>query len=676
MLYKTILWFVILVNLTPLRAQQNETNFRVNFKVDESILDSEDFIVLDALISEAKLFTYYELTLTAHTDNDGSNSYNFMLSNKRAESVINYLQSNGLNPKVMDIAWYGEKMPEASNTSNEGKALNRRVEVNLRKYQLNGTSDLLKATGGDYAQQYNIDPSKDNTIVGKNGTRVFIPKNSILTSDGRVLGSEIVNITLEEFLNPNDAIFNQLSTLSNGKILESGGMFNLNASYNGQQLKIKQGESIQVEMPSLNLKNDMQIFVGEKNTQGITVWNPTAKPFGIKSNKKVDMPFVKIDTDYLKKLKQVINYEKMSAMESIYQLPKTKARPLAPKIPVLSKYPDALSFFSKTDRLFKSKAKRARILQKEHDRIDRRNEAKMARYQKSLEIYNTLVKSLSIDSMMFITGQDAFYDWLKTQKKLADKSILEYEKLGFNHAIDHLIDLSNANKLKENLTPAILVNNSSYTSDEHLNYLQLLEKQAFINQLIQTPFDGIVSKYSVQGRVNLDRYLEKESRINYYEVSNNKFTANFIKTQPHLVSMFNKANEELMDKRDKMGVADMNMVNTVYQASISNFGPINCDRFANTPQLVNVKINCEKEAQISFFIPSMNSYLYANKNGLTNQYEVNLPAGTAAIMVVVGLHNNSPVFEKHHYKITKNLSITAAPIPTTLKQIKQQVSLI
>lgn len=676
MLYKTILWFVILVNLTPLRAQQNETNFRVNFNVDESILDDEDFIILNALISEAKTANYYELTLTAHTDNVGSNDYNLTLSNKRAESVMNYLKANGLNSNVMDIAWYGEKMPETSNANSEGKAINRRVEVNLRTYALNGVSDMLKATAGNYSQQFTIDPTKENILVGKNGTRVVIPKNALLTADGQPITSESVTITLEEFLNPNDAILNQLSTSSNGKILESGGMFNLTATANGAKLKLKKGETMQIEMPSSNLKKDMQIFVGEKNNQGITEWKPTNKPFALKSNRKVEMPFVKIDTDYLKHLKQVINFEKIPEFDNTYQLPKTKVKPLAPKYPNLAEYPDAATYFSKLDKIFKSKSKRAKLLQKEHDRIDRRNDAKLARYQKNLEAYQFLVARITADSMAYISGQEGLYKWLRTQKEICDKQQIEFEKLGFNHAIDHLIELSNTNKLKDNLTPSILINNSGYTTQELMAYNELLEKQAFLSRLIQTPFLEIVDNYSKQGLVNIELYIEKDNRTNYYGLSSNKFAANFIKTQPHLTTMFNKANDELLDKRDKMGVADMNMVNTVYQASISDFGPINCDRFANTPQLVNVKIDCKKDAQISFFIPSMNSYLYASKNSVTNQYEVSLPAGIAATMVVVGLNNGAPIFEKRQCKITKNFSITAAPMPSTLKQIKQQVSVI
>lgn len=676
MLYKTILWFVILVNLTPLCAQQNETNFRVNFKVDESVLDDEDFMVLDALINEAKLSPYYELTVAAHTDNDGSNDYNLTLSSKRAESVMSYLKSKGLNGAVMDIAWYGEKMPETSNAKREGKAINRRVEITLRKYQLNGVSDMLKATAGNYTQIFTIDPSKENTLVGKNGTKVVIPKNALLTADGKPVTSEFVTINLEEFLNPNDAILNQLSTMSNGKILESGGMFNLTATADGAKLKLKQGESIQIEMPSANLKKDMQIFVGEKNNQGITEWKPTAKPFALKSNRKVEMPFVKIDTDYLKHLKQVVDFQKIPEFNNTYQLPKTKLKPVAPKYPTLTKYPNAATYFSKFDRLFKSKAKRAKLLQKEHDRIDKRNNAKLARYEKNLEAYQFMVARLTADSMAYISGQEGLYKWLKTQKDICDKQQLEFEKLGFNHALDHLIELSNTNKLKDNLTPSILINNSGYTSEELMAYNALLEKQALIYRLINTPFLEIVDNYSKHGLVNIALYVEDNNRANYYGLSSNNFAANFIKTQPHLTTMFNKANDELLDKRDKLGVADMNMVNTVYQASITDFGPINCDRFANTPQLVNVKIDCNKDAQISFFIPSMNSYLYANKSNVSNQYVVSLPAGIAATMVVVGLHNGAPIFEKRACKVTKNLSITASPKASTLKQIKQEVSVM
>jgi len=65
--------------------------------------------------------------IEAHTDSKGSDSYNQVLSEKRANSVLTYLKNSGINSSRLKAIGYGESQPIASNDSEEGKALNRRV---------------------------------------------------------------------------------------------------------------------------------------------------------------------------------------------------------------------------------------------------------------------------------------------------------------------------------------------------------------------------------------------------------------------------------------------------------------------------------------------------------------------------------------------------------------------
>jgi outer membrane protein OmpA-like peptidoglycan-associated protein len=74
-----------------------------------------------------------KVEISAHTDNIGSEHYNFDLSEKRAASVVNYLIQIGIEPNRIISKGYGETMPVASNDTEEGRALNRRVEFKLIK---------------------------------------------------------------------------------------------------------------------------------------------------------------------------------------------------------------------------------------------------------------------------------------------------------------------------------------------------------------------------------------------------------------------------------------------------------------------------------------------------------------------------------------------------------------
>lgn len=70
-----------------------------------------------------------EVLIEGHTDSDGSDSYNMDLSNRRSQSVANYLASLQVSAARFHTMGYGESQPIASNDTVEGKAQNRRVEI-------------------------------------------------------------------------------------------------------------------------------------------------------------------------------------------------------------------------------------------------------------------------------------------------------------------------------------------------------------------------------------------------------------------------------------------------------------------------------------------------------------------------------------------------------------------
>jgi outer membrane protein OmpA-like peptidoglycan-associated protein len=69
------------------------------------------------------------ILLEGHTDSTGSEEHNLDLSRLRAQSVSNELAANGVNPSRFTIMGYGESQPIADNSTTEGRAQNRRVEV-------------------------------------------------------------------------------------------------------------------------------------------------------------------------------------------------------------------------------------------------------------------------------------------------------------------------------------------------------------------------------------------------------------------------------------------------------------------------------------------------------------------------------------------------------------------
>ena len=72
-----------------------------------------------------------KLQIDGHTDNEGTEDYNLELSENRAKAVMDYLVSKGVDEARLTYKGYGFSMPKASNRTEEGKAINRRVEFTI-----------------------------------------------------------------------------------------------------------------------------------------------------------------------------------------------------------------------------------------------------------------------------------------------------------------------------------------------------------------------------------------------------------------------------------------------------------------------------------------------------------------------------------------------------------------
>ncbi len=100
----------------------------VYFDPSESILKEEFKNYLRKVIQVINGHTDLRLKVIGHTDWDGSDEYNEKLSLKRAETIIHYLESNGLGRDRIEYEFKGEKKPIESNETFEGKKRNRRVD--------------------------------------------------------------------------------------------------------------------------------------------------------------------------------------------------------------------------------------------------------------------------------------------------------------------------------------------------------------------------------------------------------------------------------------------------------------------------------------------------------------------------------------------------------------------
>ena len=101
------------------------------FDFDKSVLKPEGKAKLDDLVGKIKGINLEVIIAVGHTDAVGSDSYNQKLSVRRSESVKSYLVSKGIEKKRVYTEGKGEKQPVADNKTSEGRAKNRRVEIEV-----------------------------------------------------------------------------------------------------------------------------------------------------------------------------------------------------------------------------------------------------------------------------------------------------------------------------------------------------------------------------------------------------------------------------------------------------------------------------------------------------------------------------------------------------------------
>lgn len=104
----------------------------ITFATDSAQIASSFYQPLNNLANSFRQYQQNSIEIVGHTDSTGSHSYNMGLSQRRAQSVADYLLAQGVDPERISIRGVGPDQPVASNATVDGRAQNRRVEVTLR----------------------------------------------------------------------------------------------------------------------------------------------------------------------------------------------------------------------------------------------------------------------------------------------------------------------------------------------------------------------------------------------------------------------------------------------------------------------------------------------------------------------------------------------------------------
>jgi len=103
----------------------------ITFNVDQDAVKAGFYPVLNSVALVLKKFRQTTVDVFGHTDSTGGDQHNFDLSQRRALAVANYLSGQGVDQRRFAVTGFGKTRPVASNATSEGRAQNRRVEIQL-----------------------------------------------------------------------------------------------------------------------------------------------------------------------------------------------------------------------------------------------------------------------------------------------------------------------------------------------------------------------------------------------------------------------------------------------------------------------------------------------------------------------------------------------------------------
>lgn len=130
--------------------------------------------------------------------------------------------------------------------------------------------ELIKL--GAEKQHFSIQTNQSNTLVGKEGTIILIPKESIVDQTGKPITDSVI-IEVKEHFNIADYLLSNLQTVNNDSLLVTQGMLFVSATDKyGNKLDIAEGKKIRLEIPMPNYLNNSEIFIGQRDENGLINW--------------------------------------------------------------------------------------------------------------------------------------------------------------------------------------------------------------------------------------------------------------------------------------------------------------------------------------------------------------------------------------------------------------------
>lgn len=674
----TILAFLLLSLVSGLCAQ-NTSQVSVYFETGQSDLSPDARQTLETFIPLLLNAPDYQVTIAAFADDRGAGDYNLQLAGERAAVVQHYLSGKGLIADKSSVQNWGEQKNEGR--SDEERQRSRRVDLTLHTFQFDDFFALRERLAPKENQTFLLAPDAgEQTVRTPNGTLVIVPAHAFVNDDGTVPDGP-VTLHIQEAFQPSDFILHNLTTSSDGRILQTGGMVCITAQANGRALRLAEEASLTVSIPNGgNFDPQMELFYAENTPAGGVNWKPAGQKF--RKTLQRERVSLTIDPALEKRIAgiKVPLYPLPTRPAYSGPMPPEPQKPKAPYRPRAPKKPE----WSEMERLFGGA-----------DQQLNRKELKKAKphFEKRLENYRR-------DSLRYLTLNERYHNNMAGY----EEALRQHEKAHAEwvnelrdriHAIEiyqrelavHLYGKAlnqairqKAKTIKKYATYSDLYNEVEETATE-LRHFMMLQKGCFRDlpnaersyllnaekSLVETIIGHKVTDYYKPYSKLYWGVLQSLEADTTYRIMNRMMAATGIRA----ISDSLKAEIQERLLLQNRPFAEQNAILGGYVATVSQLGWINCDRFYDDPaEKMQVVVNEAEEATLYAVCNDIRAMLSFQRDN-SGRYVVNgLPKGRPVTVVAVKMENGMPQYARRDIKVgDEPLSMQYQSMP--LRELKE-----
>ncbi len=168
----------------------------------------------------------------------------------------------------------------------------------------------------NHRQTFSVSHKKTTVVTGKKGLKITVNPSALEKTDGRPVDGDII-IRIIELTNTDELFKSNAATVSDGRLLASGGSYFVGMECNGEKLRIKKGRYLQMQFPQIK-KEEMELFYGQRNETGDMNWVSAETAL---SPEETDLEFTEQNTsrsyDYLPDLSSRYNIDTLRIYETL-----------------------------------------------------------------------------------------------------------------------------------------------------------------------------------------------------------------------------------------------------------------------------------------------------------------------------------------------------------------------